>query len=132
MPEVLIQYLLQQRGERPTGFRIWPDGRVEHCAATNPVPTPTARLDHEPELIWQESGRLDTAQLGAVKEAIRQAKLEALPPRLLINYCKEDPGAALWTFNLDGQSGQITVYDPHPKRHPQLDTLLAQLQTMVA
>ncbi len=132
MPEVLIQYVLQQRGERPVGFRIWPDGRTEQCAATNSTPDPSARLDREPELTWQPGGSLDRAQLEALRAAIREAKLSALPSKLLINYCKDDPGSAIWTFNLDGEAGQITVYDPHPKRYPQLDMLLAQLQAMVA
>ena len=123
---VLIQQVTNQRTHPPTGFRIWSDGLVQR-AADNPPPTETERLDVDRELKWRDETQLNDTQLQAIREAIQQVSFFDLPPRLLINYCKEDPGAAIWTVNLDGQSARVVVFDPRPKRRVELDRLSAAL-----
>jgi hypothetical protein len=54
-----------------------------------------------------------------------------LPAKLLINYCKEDPGTGLWLVNLDGQTARVVVYDPRPKRDAGLDALLKAADSLL-
>ena len=123
MPTLLIQQVVNQREERPKGWRIWTDGLLQRTSDDNPLPGPTDRLDVDRELAWVDVRQLDESQLAAVRTAVEQAKFFDLPPRLTINYCKEDPGAAIWTVNLDGNSARVVVYDPRPKRNAALDAL---------
>ncbi len=46
-----------------------------------------------------------------------------LQPVLLINYCKEDPGKAIWTVTPDGQTARVVVFDPRPRRSTAIDLL---------
>jgi len=128
---ILVQYTVTQREERPSGFRIWSDGRVQRAAESNPLPTPTERLDVERQIEWADVRTLDAAQLEKARLALRTANFAEMPPKLLINYCKEDPGAGLWIVNVDGQSGRVVVYDPRPKRNAALDTLLSEISSYV-
>ncbi len=129
---VLLQYVTNQRTERPGGRRIWSDGLVQRCAEDNPLPGPTERLDLDRDLRWQDERRLTPDQVGAIRSAIHDIGFFDLPPRLLINYCKEDPGATIWTVNLDGRTGRVVAYDPRPKRSPELDRLTAILNDVLA
>ena len=120
---VLIQYVLQQRAEPPIGFRIWSDGRAQHCANTSLLDI-SERLDIDRELIWRDDPQLDAAHLQTIRDAIRSSGIFDLEPRLLINYCKDDPGAAIWSVKLNGRTAHIVVYDPKPRRSAELDSLL--------
>lgn len=120
---VLIQYVTQQRTERPVGLRVWTDGLVQTVAPDNPLPDPTALLERDRDLKWQNERHLSTQQIDAIKAAIRESSFFELEARLLINYCKEDPGTMIWTVNLDGQSWRVVVFDPRPRRSLQLDNL---------
>ena len=128
---VLIQCVTNQRTERPTGFRIWTDGLVQRSAPDNPLPGPTERLDVDRNLIWQDERHLDSEQVNAIRDAIYQVKFFELPPRLLINYCKEDPGTAIWTANVEGQTARVVVFDPRPRRSTALDTLSKQIGDII-
>jgi len=127
---ILIQYVVNERAAKPTGFRVWSDGRAQRCAESNSQPGPTERLDLDRDLTWTDSGQFDSAQLDAIRRAIRSSGIFDLPPRLLINYCKEDPGTGIWTVNLDGQTARIVVYDPRPKRNTELDGLLQAISAI--
>src|SRR5262245_56991281 len=120
---LLIQYVTHQRAERPIGLRVWADGLVETVAPDNLLPGPTESLERDRDLKWQAKQTLFAQQVEAIKTAIRENKFFELEPRLLINYCKEDPSTMIWTVNLDGQSWRVVVFDPRPRRHPQLDRL---------
>lgn len=128
---VLIQCVIAQRTECPTGFRIWTDGVVQHPTAHNPLPNPTERLDLDRPLDWEDECQLNMDQVNAIRDAIRQVKFFDLPPRLLINYCKEDPGTAIWTVNVDGQTGRVVVFDPRPRRSAELDTLSKHITDII-
>jgi hypothetical protein len=124
MSEILVQYVVNQRGELPKGWRVLSNGQAQKISANNPLPSPTERLDVPREVLWQDWGLLLEPALAALQAALRTSGILALPAKLLINYCKEDPGAGLWLVNLDGQSARIVVYDPRPKRDAGLDALL--------
>lgn len=131
---IFIQYAIHQRNEHPTGIRIWSDGLVQRCSAANPLPLPTDNLERDRDLIWeddQQKKALTADQLNTLADAVRQSSFFALPPRLLINYCKEDPGTMIWTITLDGQTGRVVVFDPRPKRSPELDILLKILTNLL-
>ncbi len=128
---VVLQKVIIQRAERPSGLRIWSDGLVQHPMADNPLPTATERLDKERDLKWQDDSQLTDRQVEAIREAIRQASFFDLSPVLLINYCKEDPGTAIWTVNLDGQMARVVVFDPRPRRNAELDRLSAALNEIL-
>lgn len=134
MPErdILIQYVINQRGERPTGLRVWSDGQVQRCADDNTPPGMTDLLERDRELNWQDEKQIGTEQVEVLRAAIRDSGFFNLAPRLLINYCKEDPGTAIWTVNLDGQTARVVVYDPRPRRSAEIDKLLAALNAVVA
>src|SRR5258707_14253865 len=106
MPErsLLIQYVTYQRSEPPAGLRIWTSGLLQRVSPDNPLPGPTESLERDRDLKWQDESQLTADQLEIIKAAIRQNKFFALESRLLINYCKEDPGTMIWTVNLDGQT----------------------------
>jgi hypothetical protein len=129
---VLLQHVTNQRTERPGGLRIWSDGLVQRPAENNPPPGPTDRLDLDRELQWRDERTLTEEQTRAIREAIQDVGFFDLPPRMLINYCKEDPGTAIWTVNLDRRSGRIVVYDPRPRRSAELDRLSAVLARVLA
>jgi hypothetical protein len=128
---ILLQYIINQRTERPVGLRIWSDGELQRPAETNLPPDPTARLDNDRDLDWQTVSQLSVEQVEEIKQAVQQIGFFDLPPRLLINYCKEDPGTMIWTVNLDGQTHRVVVFDPRPKRSAQLDQLSATLKNIL-
>jgi len=126
MPEsdILIQYVTIERTQRPTGRRVLTDGTLQRTAADNPLPGPDDLLERERALNWMTERRLSSDSIQAIKKAINDSGAFDLPPRLLINYCKEDPGVAIWTISIDGRQTRIVVFDPKPKRSAELDGLL--------
>ncbi len=128
---VILQKVFNQRVERPSGLRIWSDGLVQRPTADNPLPAATERLDKERDLQWQDDRQLTTSQVDAIRQAIRQTNFFDLPAVLLINYCKEDPGTAIWTVNLDGTTACVVVFDPRPRRNAELDRLSAALDEIL-
>ncbi len=128
---LILQYTNTQREERPKGFRLWSDGRVQRASEANPLPSRTERIDVERQIEWTDARTLEASQLEQCLNAIRQANFSAMSPKMLINYCKEDPGAGLWIVNLDGQHWRVLVYDPRPKRSAELDALLATIEPLV-
>ncbi|GAB4546348.1 MAG: hypothetical protein OHK0023_05810 [Anaerolineae bacterium] len=133
MTDILVQYVVNERNAVPRGLRIDRDGTAYRPAPNNPPPERTARLDRaRTDLQWQAVKRLEPATLDSVMAALRAADFFALPPQLLINYCKDDPPAGIWQVSLDGQSAQVVVFDPRPKRNAALDVLLATLEAVLA
>jgi|GEM_PF-6605875 hypothetical protein len=128
---IVLQKVISQRTQPPVGLRIWSDGLVQRPAADNPLPAATERLDKDRDLRWEDDRRLSRSQIEAVQEAIRQVGFFALPPVMLINYCKEDPGTAIWTANVDGQTARVVVFDPRPRRSAELDRLSAVLDEIL-
>lgn len=126
MPEtdILIQYVTVQRTERPAGRRVLQNGTVQRTTDDNPLPGPDELLERDRSLIWQDVKRLTTEQVQLIKDAVTASGFFDLPARLLINYCKEDPGATIWTVDIDGRKGRVVLYDPKPRRSPELDKLL--------
>ncbi len=127
---VLVQVVTIQRAERPTGLRIWSDGIVQR--GVGELPGPTELLEKDRTLDWTDVQPLNGDQLAEIRSAIGQSGIFDLEPRLLINYCKEDPGVAIWTVNLDGQTARVAVYDPRPRRSAQLDRLTQAINGVLA
>jgi hypothetical protein len=132
MADAIIQVVIQQRGERPTGRRLLADGAVQVVGPNNPPPPATERLDRDRALDWETVGQVGAAQVAEVVTAILASGVFDLPPALLINYCKEDPGTAIWVFRAGDKSTRIIVWDPKPKRDASLDHLSALLTALVA
>src|SRR5260221_12433415 len=99
-PHILIQTVVIQRVEVPKGIRIWSNGMVERTAPDNALPGPTERLGRDRDLIWQAAGQLTADQIEKLRAVIIENGIFDLLPSLLINYCKDDPGVAIWTINL--------------------------------
>jgi hypothetical protein len=131
MADIALQYVVNQRDARPTGLRIYEDGLVQRPAPDNPLPGPTERLDRDRPITWQDDRHLSAEQLQSLYAAIRKANFADLVSPMLINYCKDDPGAAIWDVMLDGQHCRVLVYDPRPRRSQALDDLLAALTELV-
>ncbi len=129
---VVVQYVINQRAERPTGRRIWSDGLVQRCADDAPLPGPAERLDRDRDLPWQDAGQLATAELEMVRNAVLQSGFFDLPAMLLINYCKEDPGTAVWTVNVSGRTARVVVFDPRPRRESVIDHLSGLLDSILS
>ena len=111
---VLVQVVTIQRAERPTGLRLLSDGAVQRGSGT--LPNATEPLEKDRTLDWTDSGLLNDDELNVVRAAIRQGGFFDLEPRLLINYCKDDPGVAIWTVNLDDrQSGSWSTIQATPQ-----------------
>ena len=121
---VVIQYVIIQRTDVPTGLRILSDGRLERVAADNPLPGPTDRLELDRPIAWEADRQLPQSVMVALKAAVIESGFFNLEPRILINYCKEDPGVAIWNANVDGQSARVVLYDPRPRRSAEIDRLL--------
>jgi hypothetical protein len=130
-PSILIQYVIVQRDQVPTGWRVLIDGRYECTAADNALPTPTEPLDRDRVLTWQTEGSISADQVHIVEAAIRDSGFLDLQPKLLINYCKDDPGVAIWVATVDGQQKRVVVYDPKPKRAAEIDKLRAVLAELI-
>jgi len=130
-PVILLQYVTQQRDQRPAGLRIWSDGSVQHAAPDNALPGPTQRIDVDREIQWQDQAALSPTQVETLQGVMRECGLFDLPAKLLINYCKDDPGTTIWMANLDGKMAHIIVYDPRPKRSAELDKLLTALNELL-
>lgn len=127
---ILLQYVINQRGERPTGQRVLQDGTFQVVSADNPFPSAIEPLDRDRPLTWDTRDHLSDEQLAAIKAAILATDLFDLPPKLLINYCKEDPGTGIWSADVDGRTTRVVVYDPRPKRSTAVDSLLATLKAL--
>ena len=127
---VLVQYVVQQRTQSPIGLRIWSDGKVQRCG-NNAPPGATERLDIDRELMWQDEPPLDKVSLTAIRDAIQVSGIFEMEPRLLINYCKDDPGAAIWNVLLDGRMAHVVMYDPKPNRSVALDTLMQAINAVL-
>ena len=82
-------------------------------------------------LNWQPAEMLTPDQIQAIQTAIRESGFFNLQPRLLLNYCKEDPGVAIWHVWIDDHQARVVVYDPKPKRAAELDKLQAALSAFV-
>lgn len=126
-PDILIQYVIIERTQHPTGRRVLADGTLQRTIADNPPPDPDELLDRDRALDWNTQRRLSAEDIQAIKQAINESGIWELPPRLLINYCKEDPGVAIWTVHVEDRQTRVVVYDPKPKRSPELDRLLLAL-----
>jgi len=131
LSEILLQYQVNERGQKPSGLRLYDDGRMQRPSPENSLPGATDRLDQPRSLIWVEDRTLNPAQINSVKESIRACGFFGLPAKLLINYCKEDPPAAIWSITLDDFSHQVVVYDPRPKRSKEIDLLLEALEALL-
>ena len=129
---ILIQCVTIQRDQIPGGWRVLIDGRYERTSADNALPTPTEPLDRDRILSWQPAGMLSVDQVQAIQSAILESGFFNLQPKLLINYCKEDPGVAIWHVAIGEQQARVVVYDPRPKRALELDNLRAALSAFVA
>ena len=127
---VLVQVVTIQRADRPTGLRIWSDGTVQHGIGEKPGQTEL--LEKDRVLDWTDINILNGDQLATIGTEIAQSGIFGLEPRLLINYCKEDPGVAIWTVNLDGQTARVVIYDPRPRRSPELDRLWQAINGVIA
>jgi len=128
MSQVVLQYIINQRGEVPTGQRVLDDGTVQRVSASNPMPGETERLDLDRELAWEPVGHLSAEQVNAISSAVADGGFFDLEPKLLINYCKEDPGTGIWTANVGGRSYRVVVFDPRPRRSAVIDSLLELLK----
>ena len=120
---ILLQRITVQRTEPPDGLCIWSDGLVQVSADDNPLPGPTERLDLDRDLKWIDDQRLTSHDIDTIRTAIRNIGFFDLEPHLLINYCKEDPGAAIWTVNVGGETARVVLWDPRPTRSLELDSL---------
>lgn len=129
-PDILIQYVTVERTQHPTGRRVLVDGTLQHTTADNPLPGPDDLLDRDLTLAWMTEHRLSPDKIAAIKKAINESGIFDLPPRLLINYCKEDPGVTIWTINVDSRRARVVLFDPKPKRSPELDRLLLALKSI--
>jgi hypothetical protein len=132
MAEVFLEYVINERGQRPGGLRIMDDGEVLQPADSNSPPEPTARLDKDRSVAWETQRRLSAEELETLRTAVQNTKFFELPPQLLINYCKEDPGTAIWKINIGEQSLRVVVFDPRPKRSADIDSILAALKSVLA
>ncbi len=130
--EILIQFVTVQRTERPVGQRILQDGRLQRTADDNALPNATEALEKDRDLRWIDIRVLTALQIQAVKDAVVGCGFFDLPARLLINYCKEDPGTQIWTANIDGRKARVVIYDPKPHRSPEVDRLQAALAPILA
>src|SRR5215813_5176685 len=104
---VLLQRVINQRNMRPDGLRIWSDGQVQRSAEDNLPPDPTDRLDKDRDLKWVDTQQLTVYQVNAVRTAIRSSGFFELAPLLLINYCLDDPGTAIWTVNVGDETARV-------------------------
>ena len=129
---ILIQCVIIQRDQVPSGWRVLIDGRYERTSVDNAAPTATELLDRDRALNWQSAGILSIDQVQAIQLAIRESGFFNLQPRLLINYCKEDPGVAIWHVSIGDEQARVVVYDPKPKRSVELDKLRTMLNQYVA
>jgi hypothetical protein len=129
---ILLQQVIYQRTEPPKGFRIWSDGTVQRCAEDNALPGATERLDQDRAITWHDDGLLASEQLDEIRNTIRQCGFLKLPPALTINYCKDDPGAAIWTTTVDEQTIRVVLWDPKPRRSPEIDQLIEIVNTVLA
>jgi hypothetical protein len=130
-PEIIMQVVVNERGERPNGLRILADGAVQQPTPDTPPIAGGERLDREGKIAWHTLKIIDSAALDRVRDAVRAADFAALPPQMLINYCKEDPGTAIWHVHIDGAHWRVLVWDPRPRRSPALDRLMAALVQIV-
>ena len=130
-PEIVLQYVIVQRDQRPSGRRVLADGKLQHVATENPLPTPTERLDLDRVLTWQDERVLAAESIQAIRQAVLDSGFFDLEPRLLINYCKEDPPAAIWTVNVEGRQARVVVFDPRPKRSAAIDKLNETLKAIL-
>jgi hypothetical protein len=127
---ILLQYVITQRGERPSGQRVLQDGTLQAVAADNPPPSATEPLDRDRVLVWETRSHLSAEQVAAIKATILATDLFDLPPKLLINYCKEDPGTGVWSADVDGRKARVVVYDPKPKRSAAVDSLMVAFNAL--
>ncbi len=131
-PQIVLQYVIMQRDQHPTGRRVLADGKVQRTTADNALPTPDDRLDLDRALTWEDEQLLPSEKLQAIRQAVLDSDFFDLPARLLINYCKEDPGTAIWTANVADRQARVVVFDPRPKRSAEIDRLLAALNSILS
>jgi len=131
MTELLLQYVTIERTIPPQGRRILQDGTLQTTAPDNSLPGVSDFLEKDRPLQWIDVRKLSAEEVETIKESIRKSGIFDLPSRILINYCKEDPGTQIWTIDLDGQIHRVVLYDPKPRRAAEIDTLLAALAPIV-
>jgi len=129
MTSVILEYYVNERDVSPKGIRVYEDGRVERPAPDAPPPAPTERLDRGREVPWVAARQLSETDLNSLKKAVRESGFFALEGSLLINYCKDDPPAALWLAALEGETHRVVLWDPRPGRNAVIDGLLRALET---
>lgn len=124
---ILIQAVTIQRKNAPLGKRILQSGLIQYTTPDNPRPNDTESLEKDRTLNWTDGELLAAEALAQVKTAIQSSKIFDLPGRILINYCKEDPGTQIWYVEIDEQRTRVVLFDPKPKRSSELDQLIAHL-----
>jgi len=132
MPDILLQFVTQQRDQKPSGKRILSDGTLQRVSDDTLLPGAADNLEKDRPLDWVTERTLPADTLQTIRAAITESGYFDLEPRLLINYCKEDPPTQIWLAEIDGQRWRVVVFDPRPKRSAALDKLSAALAPLLA
>ena len=83
MPNLLVSYIIRQVRQAPVGQRIWDSGLAENHQSFELALGPDGSLNTVPVTPgWKEIATLNTAQLDAVREAIRAANVAEIPPEI--------------------------------------------------
>jgi len=128
---VMLEYLIVQRGVRPSGQRILSDGTLLKPADDTPLPGEDDLLEKDRPLRWVEVRKLSTEAVEHLSQTVVSAGFFDLEKRLLINYCKEDPGVAIWVAQVGDQKARVVLYDPKPKRNATIDQIEAALKSVL-
>ena len=135
MPELLVSFVIRSRRTAPTGQRVWEGGLVEGYW--------TSRLEkgddgvYRPQPVppgWYELVKLSSAQLEAVKGAIDEADISAIPTDIdTVVEERSDPSWAEWQILMDDGLKTIRVaqWGPLDEQAKPLMDLLMRITNIV-
>jgi len=122
---ILVSYVTRPMHGRPSGIRVWDDGRVELKSG--------ARTSTGLEPGWQRVTRLGPSQLKQLRAFIQQSGLFDLPSEIPAPRGMRDAAVCEWQAEADGRSAHVTVHgwsDENPAARP-LRALVMQMDTLI-
>jgi hypothetical protein len=111
--KLLLEIILQPAMTRPSGMRVYADGRYHYMEGNSG---------------WYDVWQFTTEEMKVLKQAITAANIPALKSHYPPQYLVDDGVTTLWQVNVDGQDYHISL--PPGARVSALDNLYHTFSTL--
>jgi hypothetical protein len=128
--DLLLEHILHHRS--PWAIRFYQDGRVDEYSDQTVRFENDQIVTHEQPPEWRPLTHLSVDELDALKDAIRQSGILALPKQVGNPEQVMDGAVAEWYARLGERENRLSAWEPQASEHPGLKELSVAIQTITA